>query len=472
MKWFERIARYENHPRMARMVDSIDRFSHVLTHRNYDGSNPAIAGVYAPLRASLIAISVIMLITLVFGVLVPMESAAIAKGTVVVMSKRKTVQHLEGGIVKAILVQDGQRVEKDQPLMEISDVAPKANQDIVRQELWVERAAETRAMALHKRADTITFPEGMQEAAKDNPNIAQAMQTQEELFNSQHQAQMGKLKTLKQRVAQLREEITGLEAQVQSAEGQLALTDEEIASVQTLLKEGLATKPRLLALQRQSEELRGQRGQALAAIAKAKQAITESELEVINQENDFATTVTAELRDIRTKIADYEEKLRVATDVMDRTVVLAPTEGIVTGLKFHTVGGVVAPGAPIMDIVPQGESLVLEVHIQPTDIDVVKPGLEAKVIFPAYKARRMPLFVGKVTQVSADAFTEQQGVQTVSYYTARVEVEGDQTRALAQGIVLTPGMPADVYIRTGSRSFLGYLLAPLTDSMEHAFKEE
>ncbi len=289
---------------------------------------------------------------------------------------------------------------------------------------------------------------------------------------TQRQAQLGKLKTLKQRVEQLREEIIGLEAQVRSAEGQLALTDEEIASVQALLQEGLATKPRLLALQRQSEELRGQHGQTLASIAKAKQAITESELQVINQENDFATSIAAELREIRTKIADYEEKLRVASDVMARTTVLAPTEGIVTGLKFHTIGGVVPPGATIMDIVPQSDMLVLDVRIQPTDIDVVKPGLEAKVVFSAYKARRMPLVMGKVTQVSPDAFIEQQGIQPVSYYTARVEVDGEQTRALGSAVTLTPGIPADVFIRTGSRSFLGYLLAPLTESMDRAFKEE
>jgi HlyD family type I secretion membrane fusion protein len=158
---------------------------------------------------------------------------------------------------------------------------------------------------------------------------------------------------------------------------------------------------------------------------------------------------------------------------MERTVVLAPTEGIINGLKFHTVGGVVAPGAPILDIVPQSDLLVLEVQVKPTDIDVVKPGLESRIIFPAYKSRRMPMFMGKVTKVSADAFTEQQGMQTISYYTARVEVDGTQVKSLEHsGVNLYPGMPADVYIRTGSRSFLGYLLEPLTDSMDKAFKEE
>lgn len=466
-----RMEAYETHPATNKTLAAIDRFIQLLTQKQYRGQNPAIASVYAPLRAGIVAVTAIVLITLIFGVLAPLDSAAIAKGTVVVMSKRKTVQHLEGGIVKKILVEEGQLVKKDQPLMELSDVAPKANREMVQQELRVERAAESRLLALQNNTK-LSFPDELQEAAETAPELLRAIQTQTELFKTQQEAQNGKLKTLKQRIAQLQEEILGLEAQVSSADGQLKYTQEEIASVSSLLKEGLATKPRLLALQRQAEELRGGRGQNVAQIAKARQAITESELSVINQQNDFASDIARELHDVRSKIADYEEKLHVADDVMARTTVLAPTEGVVTGLKYHTIGGVVPPGAPIMDIVPQTDTLIIEVHIQPTDIDVVKQGLNARVIFPAYKARRMPLFHGTVTQVSADAFNEQLGAQTISYYTARIEVDGKQLHALPNTISLTPGMPADVYIRTGSRSFIGYLFAPLSDSMEHAFKEE
>jgi HlyD family type I secretion membrane fusion protein len=157
---------------------------------------------------------------------------------------------------------------------------------------------------------------------------------------------------------------------------------------------------------------------------------------------------------------------------MARTLVTAPSEGIVTGLKFHTVGGVVSPGEPIMDIVPQSDRLVLEVQIRPVDIDVVEPGLPARVIFSAYKSRRMPMLTGKVTQVSADAFHEQQGEQAQSYYTARIEVDGEQLRKLDTQVKLTPGMPAEVFINTGTRTFLGYLFSPISDSLRRAFKEE
>lgn len=185
-----------------------------------------------------------------------------------------------------------------------------------------------------------------------------------------------------------------------------------------------------------------------------------------------ARQVAGELGEVHSKINDQEEKLRAATDVMQRTVIVAPSEGVVTGLKFHTVGGVVSPGEPIMDIVPQGEQLVLEVQVQPVDIDVVEPGLESRVVFSAYKSRRMPLLTGKVTQVSADAFHEQQGAQSNSYYTARVEVDGKELDKLDTKVKLYPGMPADVFINTGTRTFLGYLFSPLSDSLHRAFKEE
>ncbi len=469
----KQIALCENHPLMHKVMAQLDGFIKLTTHRTYQGNNPAVGSVYAPLRASVIVILSITLITLIFGVAIPMESAAIANGTVVVLSKRKTIQHLEGGIIKRILVEDGQLVKEGQPLIEISDVSSKANRSIVQQELWIQRAAETRLNALHDGKEELSFPDDMKQAVDEYPELAKTLQTQRDLFETQRDLQLGKLDSLKQRIEQSREEIVGLQAQIRSAEGQLAYMNEEILSVRELLKEGLATKPRLLALERQAEELRGIRGQNMALIAKAKQTIAGAEMDVINQVNDFATQNAEELRDVRAKISDSEEKLRAVTDVMERTIVTAPTEGIVNGLKFHTVGGVVAPGAAILDIVPQNDLLVLEVQVKPIDIDVVKPGLESRIIFPAYKSRRMPIFTGKITKVSADAFSEQQGMQTISYYTARVEVDGAQIKSLEHnGVNLYPGMPADVYIRTGARSFLAYLLEPITDSMERAFKEE
>jgi HlyD family secretion protein len=455
-----------------RFLAAADSYVRMIMNREYKGDNPAMAKAYAPLRASILFISLVSAIILIFGIAVPVESAAIAKGNVTVLNKRKTVQHLEGGIIKAILVKDGDSITKGQPLIELSDVTPKANRSMVQADLWLERAAEARLNALRENKDTITFPDELVQVAQHNTDIARTMQAQQELFTTQREAQIGKLQTLQQRIAESEEEIKGLKAQISSAEGQLVYINEEIKTVKTLLKDGLATKPRLLALQRSAEELKGNRGQNIAMIAKVQQNMTESKMHILNQQNEFASQIAEELKEVRSKINDHTERLSAASDVMNRTIVIAPSEGIVTGLKYHTVGGVIEPGAAIMDIVPQNEELVLEVKIRPVDIDVVKPGLESRVVFSAYKSRRMPLFTGTVTQVSADAFTEKQGLGEESYYTARVNVDTQQMKALETPIVLYPGMPADVYIKTGSRSFISYLMAPITDSMDHAFKEE
>ncbi|MEK6745473.1 MAG: HlyD family type I secretion periplasmic adaptor subunit [Pseudomonadota bacterium] len=466
------LEKLEGHPRLARAVEAIDNFVQLLSNKDYKGNNSAIASAHAPMRATALVITAITFITIVFGMIVPIESAAIAHGNVAVITKRKTVQHLEGGIIKNILVEEGQLVKKDQPLVEISDVAPKANREIVQSELWAMRASETRIQALQSSTAELKFPDELEEAAKNQESLQKAMRSQAELFTTQNDSHLGKLDSLWQRISGIKEEIIGLTAQKKSAHGQLALIIEETNSVKELYKDGMATKPRLLELQRKAEELKGNIGQYGAQIAKAEQSITESQMDVINLENDFAGKLAEELRDVRSKINDYDEKLRAATDVMTRTVIISPSEGIVTGLKHHTIGGVIAAGAPIMDITPQGDKLVAEVHVQPTDIDVVEAGMQARIVLSAYKSRRMPILTGKVTQVSADAFNEQQGIQTVSYYTARVEVDAKELAALDSAVKLSPGMPLEVYINTGSRSFFSYMLAPITDSLNKAFKED
>lgn len=466
------LVKWEKATLTRRFMDACDQFITLVTHREYTGGNPAIARVYAPLRASVITILAIIFITLVFGLLVPIESAAIAHGRVVVVGQRKTIQHLEGGVIKSILIKDGDVVKKGQPLIEISDVTPRANRSIVQADLWNERVAEARLSSLRENKEEVHYPADIMAEAKTNVDLAKTIQVQSALFVTQREAQLGKLNTLKQRIAGYKEEIGGLQAQIQGAEGQMRFLKEEIVMMQTLLKQGLATKPRLLALQREMEALRGSRGQNIAQIAQIEQNIAEMDLQIINQENDFATQIAGELKETQSKINDFKERLSSAVDIMDRTVIVAPTEGVVTGLKMHTIGGIIHAGEPILDVVPQNAQLILEVRVQPGDIDVVKPDLNARVLLSAYKARRMPVLMGKVTQVSADAFTEQQGAQLVSYYTAKVEVPQSEIHASGMPINLTPGMPADVYIRTGSRTFIGYLMAPITDSMEQAFREE
>ena len=295
---------------------------------------------------------------------------------------------------------------------------------------------------------------------------------QERLFESEHAEQYAKLAELGQRAAQSREEIKGLHAQGDGASDQLALLDQEIANVEELYKKGYATETRLLALKRNRSEMAGNQGQYQAQAAKMEQGITETDMAVINQQKDFETKTLQELHDTQLKVAELQDKLRAAEDVEGRTVITAPTEGIVTGLKYHTAGGVIPPGSPVMDIVPQNDSLIVEAHVRPVDIATIQTGMNARISFASYKSRTTPRVPGKVTQISADVFTDEHSSPPASYYTARIEVDKDFLHRLAKPIELRPGLPVDVMISTGSRSFLSYLLKPVADSMHSAFREQ
>lgn len=326
-------------------------------------------------------------------------------------------------------------------------------------------------MALRDGKKEVSLPADAVGASKQDPELAKMLAEQSSLFTNQREGYLDKAKTLQLRIQQTRREMEGLQAQVESASGQIGYIDDEIKTVKEMVKKGLSPKPRLLSLQRERERLAGDKGQHLSGIAKAEQSINETEVQLLNLKNEFQTQNADELKDTHGRTSDLQEKLRAARDVVSRTVIVSPTEGIVTGLKFHTEGGVIGPGAPIMDIIPQTDALVLEVQVNPVDIDVVTPGLSSRVIFSAYKSRSLPQLTGKVTKVSADILTEQQGMAETSFYKAQVVVDPAELKRLAPSIKLYPGMPAEVYIRTGSRSFLGYLFAPITDGMRKAFKE-
>jgi HlyD family secretion protein/epimerase transport system membrane fusion protein len=216
-------------------------------------------------------------------------------------------------------------------------------------------------------------------------------------------------------------------------------------------------------------ELIGNYGEYLANIAKVKQAITESEFQILNLKTQSNNDVIKELQEIQTKIADLEERARATKDVLRRTIITAPQDGIVNGLKYHTQGGVISPGGEIMDLIPQDDELIVEIKVNPQDIDVVLKGLPARVILSAYRAKVVPPLEGKVINVSADSFTDQQN--GASYFLARIRINKDELKQLEK-VRLYPGMPTEAYIITGSRTFFQYLFDPITVSMRRALREE
>ncbi len=398
----------------------------------------------------------------------PLASAAIAPGKVILSGNKKTIQHLEGGVVDEIYIREGQTVKAGQPLIRLNETAARARLDLFGKQYQTARATEARLIAERDGLSSISFPDELLNPAKSTQTLKEILTSQERLFESRRASMQGQKKVLEQKKIQFREEIVGLEAQIQSASEQIALLNEEIGAVRKLLRQGNAQKPRLLALQRQQASLKGQRGDFKARISRAEQSIAEADIQIINGRNEFANQVATEMRDSVDRIADLQERLKASSDIIDRIVVTAPLSGVVTALQTHTIGGVIRPGDTIMEIVPIDELLV-EAQVSPQDIDVVRLGLEARVMLSAYAARRVPPVAGKVVHVSPDRFEDERN--GMPYYKARIRVD-EKDLETHEEIELQPGMPADALIVTGERSVLSYLMTPITDSFRKAFREE
>ncbi len=396
-----------------------------------------------------------------------LSSAAIAPGVVAVQSSTKTIQHLEGGIVKEILVRDGDYVEAGEVLIRLDDTRARASLEILRQQYWGAIVLRARLLAERDGTDNVDFPESVL-ARLDNESVAQALLGQQRIFETRSKALQGQIDILQQRTAQYRDEIAALNAQLVAEERQLKLIAEEIVGVRELYEKGLERKPRLLALQRKSAEIEGLKGQHLALIARTKQKIGETLLRIIDLTNRRLEEVVSELRNVEARIADVEERLRAATDVLERVEIRAPASGIVVGLRMHTLGAVVSTGEPILDLVPQNEKLIIEAKVQPEDIDSVYPGLDAEIRLTAYNRRLTPTVRGVVVYVSADSLVDAD--TGLAHYKARIELEPSSLHLL-QDVELYPGMPAEVMIVTGKQSALDYMLAPLTERLARAFKE-
>lgn len=404
----------------------------------------------------------------VWAATAPLSSAAVAMGKVVLNQNKKTIQHLEGGIVAEIFVQEGDKVEAGDPLVRLSDINAKAKLDILRMQVNTARAAEARLLAIRDGKQTPDFHRDLIAQSKDE-DMRDLLQAQTRLFASQQLAFQGQLDVMSQRVKQLEDEIKGLQSRKRASERQLQLIEDEIGSVRELVNRGLAQKPRLLSLQRDKAELEGSIGEFTSLIAKSGQSIGENKIQMINLRTERINEVMEELSTTQDTIADVEERLRAARDVMNRIIVMAPQSGTVTGLMVHTIGGVISPGDPIMDIVPQDDELIIEARVLPTDIDIVYAGLDARVRLSAFKVREVPMLNGKVKHVSADSFIDKSSGE--QFYTARIKVNDGELDAL-EGVELYPGMPADVLVVTGAKTPLQYLLDPLSSYALKAMREQ
>jgi HlyD family secretion protein/epimerase transport system membrane fusion protein len=403
-----------------------------------------------------------------WAALAELSSAAIAPGVVTVNTNWRTVQHLEGGIVDEILVQDGDHVERGDVLLRLDPTRPQASLEIVNSQLDLARASEARLLAERDGLDVIAFPQDMLDRRNTDPEVATTLAGQELLFQARRSSLGGQAAILRQRIEQLNDQIGGLQVQQSATNRQIELIEEELEGLLVLYQSGYVTRSRILALEREAERLGGERGEDLAAIARAQTAIGESELQIIQLEKGFQEQVGAELRDIQAQTFDLEQRQVAAADQFDRIEVRAPESGTVLGMSAHTVGGVIGPGDPIMNIVPEDDPLIIKARVRPNDIENVTMGQDAEVRFSGLSQRRTPILHGSVIGLSADRLTDPQTGET--YYEARVMIPQDELDKL-NDVHLVPGMPAEVMIQTGARTAFAYMIDPILVGFGRAFKE-
>ena len=401
--------------------------------------------------------------------LAPLASAALATGTVRAESNRKTVQHLEGGIIAALLVHEGDHVTAGQTLVRLDTTSAASRHESLRHQRDLLVASRARLMAAQAHADKVVFPDDL-EARRSEPRLAMLLSNQERIFETRRQSYVGQRDILLKQIDQLRSQIDGMEAQIDSADRQMALVAKEQKTVTGLVKKGLEREPRLLDLQRRAAALQGSRAESVSAIARAEQAIGETQLKILSLDDEQSEKGAGELEKVQADLARTEEELTAAADVLKRRDIVAPIAGTVLNMKFFTPGGVITPGTPVLDIVPSEDRLLIEAQISPLDIDIVRAGLPAEVRFTAYKSRRTPVLDGRVKQISADRFLDER--QGFPYYKALVEVDAKELADMDEPVELYPGMPTEVMIKTGERSFFEYLIQPVRDSFTKAFHEQ
>ncbi|MBT9368972.1 HlyD family type I secretion periplasmic adaptor subunit [Rhizobium sp. CSW-27] len=418
-------------------------------------------------------IGLVASVTLVAGIggwaaATSLSGAVVASGHFVVDSYVKKVQHPSGGVVGEIRVREGDRVEAGAVVMRLDATQTRASLAIVTKRLDELAARLARLEAERDDLEVIAFPDWLLDR-RDSADLASAIHSETRLFEFRKQSREGRKAQLAERIAQYEHEIEGLKAQEIAYADGLKVLEEEIVSQQGLHEQGIVSVQRLNSLKTQAATYGGERGEKIAYQAQARGKITETRLQILSVDQDLKTEVGRELREVQAQFGEYVERKVAAEDELKRIDIIAPQAGVVHQLAVHTVGGVVNPADPIMLIVPEGDDLALEVQIAPRDIDQIQPGQRAVLRLSAFNQRTTPELNGHVSRIAADLTTDER--TGASYYLVRLQVPHEELAKL-KDLTLVPGMPAEAMIRTGDRTALSYLVKPLSDQINRAFREE
>jgi HlyD family secretion protein len=393
--------------------------------------------------------------------------AVIASGSIVVETNVKKVQHLTGGIVGQILVQDGERVSAGQILVRLDETVTRATLGIVRSQLDELLSRQSRLHAEREGAAQIKVPDELSNRQAE-PSVAVALSGERRLFESRRSTRAGQQSQLRERIGQIRDEVRGLTALQEAKARESKFISDELVGVTDLFQKNLISIQRIMLLRRDEAKLEGERAQLIADVARATGKITETELQIIQLDQDFGTEVLKDLRDVEGKVAELKERYVAAQDQLKRVDIRAPQDGVVHQLNVHTVGGVIGNGEIIMQIVPHSDHVVVDAKIPPQDVDQLSVGAHVIARVMAGNQRTTPEINGVLQRISADITRDQQ--TNVSYYTVRILLDDDEIRRLGE-LTLLPGMPVEAFIQTPRRTPLQYLLKPLRDQIARTFKE-
>jgi HlyD family type I secretion membrane fusion protein len=402
-----------------------------------------------------------------WAVSAPLNGAVVANAVVKVDGNRKSVQHLDGGIVKRLNVKEGDEVKAGDVLVILDDSQARAEYEVLSEQYVVLRLTDERLRTEYRLGAQLNFPGDVKDF--DSADVQNVWNTQLHQFDSRRAALEGQRKVVKEKIAQLKAQITGSEAQVRAYHQQYDSVQAEKVSIEPLVRQGLISRPRYLQLERSGVSLEGQAAEATANIAKLRQGIAEQEQQMGQIENDHLADIAKDLRETQAKLLEVIPRRMNAKAILSRIEIRAPYTGRVVGLNVFSVGGVINRGDKILDIVPGQDSLVLEAQIAVDDISDVHPDMGADIHLTAYKQRITPVVHGEVIQVSADRLTDNRTGNP--YYIALVKIDEKDLAALPE-VKLYPGMPATVLVRTVERTAFDYLVGPLTMSFQKAFRQK
>ena len=408
----------------------------------------------------------------VWAVTAPLQSAVVASGKFVATGQNKTVQHLEGGIVRHIRVKEGDRVTRGDVLVSLDDTGSTANLQLLNHRYHRLKAQQARLISESNWSDEMTFPADLVTAAyeRDEGDVRLIMTRQREEFRARREKLNAEIAILNQEIATRKEAITGFGAEIDSLDIQMQLIDEELRNKTKLYKKKLVLLPQLLELKRVRAQLFGRSARLRSKIAEENKGIIKTRGQIVHLRAVAVDQAVTELRRIESELDDIQEQQRKARDVLQRIDIKAPVDAVVVKLMHHTPGAVIKPGGEIMELVPVNDEPIIEARVQPRDIDQVENGQIARVRLTALNQRLTPTVQGQVIYVSADTLEDRQGGGDPGGYVVRVRLETDKVAAL-EDFRPIPGMPVETYIETGERTFFDYLMRPLVDSMARAFRE-